>query len=161
MQFEKEMPSQIRRLAEVQNRWSSLLQTLEGHRGWVGAVVFSPDGKTVASASIDETVRLWDAATGPLCRRSRIAWFNSWFSSEEGSNLETDRGLLYIQPNSASSFASKLQPLFLRRNWITQGKTNLLRLPPEYRPSCSAFCNNLHVLGHLSGKVTFIKSSSL
>src|SRR5271154_710921 len=56
MQFEKEMPSQIRRLAEIQDQWSLLLQTLEGHTSYVSTVTFSPDGKTVASASGDGTV---------------------------------------------------------------------------------------------------------
>jgi hypothetical protein len=37
---------------------------LEGHSNWVNDVAFSPDDKTIASASADTTVKLWNAATG-------------------------------------------------------------------------------------------------
>ncbi|MEH1167765.1 AAA family ATPase [Micromonospora sp. CPCC 205539] len=39
-------------------------QILTGHTGRVDSVVYSPDGETIATASIDGTARTWDAVTG-------------------------------------------------------------------------------------------------
>ena len=49
---------------------------LEGHRTWVSALVFWPDGQTLASSSADQTIRLWDIsdvrpAFGSLNRLTR------------------------------------------------------------------------------------------
>lgn len=45
----------------------SLERTLKGHSNWVYSLAFSPDDRTLASASADETVRLWETETGK-CR---------------------------------------------------------------------------------------------
>ena len=36
---------------------------MEGHKSWVGSLVFWPDGRKLASCSADQTIRIWDVAS--------------------------------------------------------------------------------------------------
>ena len=40
-------------------------KTLKGHSYWVFSVIYSPDGKTLASSD-SKTIKLWDVKTGRL-----------------------------------------------------------------------------------------------
>ena len=46
---------------------SQVVHEFTGHRGDITAIAFSPDGKRLASASIDYSVEMWDIESGEFC----------------------------------------------------------------------------------------------
>ena len=63
------------------------LRTLEGHTDWVCSVAFSPDGKTLASGSGDQTIKLWDVATGGTAHPQGHSAGDSVAFSPDGKTL--------------------------------------------------------------------------
>ncbi|MDA0284661.1 MAG: WD40 repeat domain-containing protein [Planctomycetota bacterium] len=55
------------------------LHRLEGHRGAVMAVAFSPDQSTLATGSIDGTIKLWDVASGAW--KKTLTGHKSWVNT--------------------------------------------------------------------------------
>ncbi|KKO97566.1 hypothetical protein THAR02_10329 [Trichoderma harzianum] len=62
--FWNECLVEIDSIQGVKSEWDAQWQTLEGHSEHITAVAFSPDSQTVASASRDGMIRLWDVRTG-------------------------------------------------------------------------------------------------
>jgi WD40 repeat protein len=141
-------------------------------------VAFSPDSKQVVSGSYDQTIRLWDAATGALLQMLRghtnvvysVAFSPDGKQVVSGSSDQTIRlwdaatgAPLQTLPTLTSSVYSvaftpdgKLwRVLQVSNYWVVEGDRNILWLPPDYRKTCLATWNRSIVIGHQSGTISF------
>jgi WD40 repeat protein len=139
------------------------LQTLEGHSREVSSVTFSHNSAMLASASHDKTVKVWDASSGMCLQTLNIGTtlFNLYFNSNS-SFLNTDIGTIAIHTSATSSEVAIVDPwlpLYIGTSlssdsiWIKHDGRNVLWIPSEYRPSCSAVCGSKVSMGVGTGRV--------
>lgn len=72
-----------------QLRTGKVIRTVRQHKGQVAAIAFSPDRRTLATGSWDETVRLWDLESGleKACLNWKIGKITTLAYSPDGTRL--------------------------------------------------------------------------
>jgi WD40 repeat protein len=146
------------------------LQTLKGHISDVTSVAFSHDSTRLASASDDSTVKIWDASSGACLQTLHVKrGLNKISFDTTGSYLHTEVGTITISAELLvlTSTPCVIEPenpryqglaLSSDNTWITHNSENVVWLPSEYRPSCSAVSGNIIGIGLGTGGVWICKS---
>jgi WD40 repeat protein len=148
--FHREEPEEFCVRPALGDGWGACLQTLEGHSGYVRSVAFSHDSTRLASASDDSTVKLWDASSGAC-----LQTLKGHSSGNSSADLVSILASLHSDRNVTGSQQPVCQEPAITSHdtWVANDAQNLLWLPTEYRPECSAVSGRCVGIGTGSGKV--------
>jgi WD40 repeat protein len=148
------------------------------HSSSVWSVTFSPDGKQLASGSIDNTIKLWDPTTGEL-RQTLEGHCGSVLSvtfSPDGKQLasgssdnttklwDSTTGELWQTLEGHSNWVwSKGGTVIsiLHGQWLCHRNKRIIWLPQAYRPNCLAVSKGVIALGDVSGSVSLISRNEI
>ncbi|KAJ5680776.1 hypothetical protein N7536_011915 [Penicillium majusculum] len=137
-------------------------RVIKGQAGAVLSLAFSSDSQLLASGSRDQMVQLWDITTGSLQQTWTMKGAVKHIKfSLDGSCLNTDLGTLNIlhrcENATSNSPLKDFEVSIEHGQWIKLNGEKVLWLPTEFRPRCSAINGNMVVLGHQSGRISFIR----
>ena len=139
----------------------SLHQTLKVHSWGVKTMKFSPDGKLLVSTSRDRSVKVWDTSTGALQQTLKFDDVASVVRfSKESALIKTRQGITRINLLSPGNNLPRPAPLHkirIREPWVCHGEKDMLWLPPDYRPNCTAVYENIVALGNSTGHVCILE----
>jgi WD40 repeat protein len=130
------------------------LLTLEGHSGLVYSVAFSHDSTRLASGSSNSTVKIWDASSGACLQTLK---------GHSGAVSSTDLVSILASLHPNKTVTELQQPVSQEvaispnHTWISNNAQDVLWLPTEYRPVCSAMSGRCVGIGTGSGKVWFCR----
>jgi hypothetical protein len=163
MLFRHNEPKSIIVKPALSSSWSACLQTLEGHSSYVNSVAFSHDSTWLASASDDNTVKLWDASGGECLQTFNVGkTIISLSFNPTSSCISTEIGKFAItipQTSNHAATAEAEHPQHLSTTlssdmrWIKHENKDILWIPSEYRPSCSSVRGTTVAMGVGSGRV--------
>ena len=145
--------------------------------GRLSSIAPSQDGRLIACLVLggrNQEIQIWD--TEQYKRLWNVQFHQSGtpiiekiFFSVDNSYIATDRGhQIPLEQYAAAQYAAALssesnmpvQRWKVEDEWLCHEGQNVLWLPPDFRPSCTAIYDDLFVIGHRSGKVTFFNSST-
>ena len=134
--------------------------------GDLQSIAFSQNGKHIAFL-YRKLLSIWDAEQS--CCLQSIEIIFPWNDSQrnqisvfaEDSYIDTTFGRVYLDQPPDDNGLWKVEDARWRvyDNWLYRDGKRLLWLPPDFRPKCTAIHDDLFVMGHESGKVTFFEGN--